>query len=86
MANYVRATTREQTSSRACVGQTGREGVGGRLLAGFRLLLVFVSLDQTRVEFEATLIFYIEARRKNISVCEFVNWNLCHKDIAQSSR
>ena len=51
-----------------------------------RLPLVFVSTDQTRVEFEATLIFYIEAWRKNISVCEFVNWNHCHKNIAQSSR
>jgi hypothetical protein len=46
--------------SSACVVQTGREGIGGRLLAGFRLLLVFVSTgSEKRVEFEATLILDI---------------------------
>ena len=46
--------------SSACVGQTGREGISGRLLAGFRLLLVFVSTgSERRVEFEATLILDI---------------------------
>jgi hypothetical protein len=57
-----------------------------RLLAGFRLLLVFVSTGSDESEFEATLITDLEARWKNISVCDFVNWNHCHKDIAQSWR
>jgi|ERR1041384_2076382 hypothetical protein len=56
-----RAKSGERISSSACVGQTGREGVGKRLLAGFRACYsIFVSTDSTRVEFEATLIFYIE--------------------------
>ena len=83
-----RATIDIQTGFREqCVlGQTGREGVGGRLLAGLSPASLFVSTDEMRIEFEATLIFYIEARRKNISVCEFVNWNHCHKHIAQRWR